>query len=94
MNFYPSKENPTDVKVVSQGVDTLVTSHIAINEIDYDKKFVPLLRKLEDLKDNAQLIDSSNQKVRYVKSNILGMGQFKIYAQGMGMYKYILENQF
>lgn len=93
MNFYPSKENPSDVKVVSQGVDTLVTSHIAINEIDYDKKFVPLLRKLEDLKDNAQLIDSSNQKVRYVKSNILGMGQFKIYAQGMGMYKYILENE-
>lgn len=93
MNFYPSKENPIDVKVISQGIDTLVTSHIALDEIEYNKKFLPLLRQLEDLKDKAQCIDSSNQKIRYVKDNILGMGQFKIYAQGMGMYKYYIENE-
>ena len=93
MIFFPNKENPKEVKVVSQGIDTLVTSHISINEKDYDSKFIPLIRKIEDLKDSAQTIDSSNQKMRYVKSNILGMGQFKVYAQGMGMYKYILENE-
>lgn len=93
MNFYPSKENPIDVKVISQGIDTLVTSHIALDESSYNKKFIPLLRALEDLKEKAQLIDSSNQKIRYVKDNILGMGQFKIYAQGMGMYKYYIENE-
>lgn len=93
MLFFPNKENPTDVKVVSQAVDTLVTSHIALDKNDYDNKFLPLLKELEDLKESAQLIETSNQKNRYVKSSILGLGQFKIYAQGMGMYKYIIENE-
>lgn len=93
MKFFPSKENPTDVKIVSQGVDTLVSSHIATNEDDYKTKFIPFLSKLEDLKEKAQDIESSNQKSRYVKTSLLNMGEFKIYAQGMGMYRYILENE-
>lgn len=62
MLFFPNKENPTDVKVVSQAVDTLVTSHIALDKNDYDNKFLPLLKELEDLKESAQLIETSNQK--------------------------------
>jgi len=93
MIFYPNKENPIDVKIVSQAIDTLVTSHIAKNEDEYNSKFIPLIKKLEDLKESAQSVDSSNQKTRFVKSDILGMGQFRIYAQGMGMYKFIIENE-
>lgn len=93
MIFSPNKENPSDVKVVSQGVDTLVSSHVSNNEEDYNSKFVPLLKVLEDHKESAQCVESSNQRNRYIRMNFLGMGQFKLYAQGMGMYRYMLENE-
>ncbi len=93
MIFYPNRQTPTDVKLVSQGVDTIVTSHICKNEDDYITKFLPFLKKLEDLKESAQCVESHNNKNRFVKTSLLGFGQFKIYAQGMGMYKYVLENE-
>lgn len=82
-----------DPKVIHQGIDTLVTSHVILNLEDYVSKFIPLLNELESLKDEAQLKESFNQKDRAVKFNLVGYGDFNIYAQGRGRYKYILSNE-
>lgn len=86
-------KNLSDIKLVSQGVDTLVTSHVSINENDYNKKFLPLLSDLEFHKENAQTIESVSQDQRFVKFEFLKMGQFKMFAQGKGVYRYMIQNE-
>lgn len=86
-------KNIQDIKLVSQGVDTLVSSHISINEDDYKTKFLSYLEELEFHKENAQTIEGISQDQRYIKFEFLKFGQFKMYAQGKGVYRYVVQNE-
>ena len=93
MKFFPDKNHPIDVKIIHQGVDTLVTSHIALDLTDYATRFHKFIYFLTDLKDKAQETVSFSQDQRFTVENIYTFGKFKIYAQGKGAYTFILENE-
>ncbi|NOQ31671.1 MAG: hypothetical protein GQ570_11170 [Helicobacteraceae bacterium] len=82
-------------KILSQHVDTLYATFKTENEADYNRYINKELSKLEDFKTEAQNIEGFNNKNRFVKSNLFGgkFGSFKIFAQGSGQYRYLIENQ-
>lgn len=79
-------------KVVHQGVDTLLVSYTSTNLDDYSNKYLNFLKKLEVLKNSAQEIEGFDNNSRFVKSNLEGFGNFIVYAQGAGSYRYKIQN--
>lgn len=90
MKFSP---NLDDVKVIHQGVDTLLVGYVSTNLEAYDKQFKPFLKQLEEHKENAQLVNGFDASSRFVKANLLGLGDFMIYAQGSRAFAYKIQNQ-
>lgn len=80
------------IKVIHQGVDTLLISYISNDLDDYTKKYLPFLQILEDLKSKAQDKEGFDNSMRFVKSDLAGFGNFIIYAQGAGSYRYKIQN--
>lgn len=80
-------------KILSQHVDTLVATFKVTNEQNFNKYVIKKLPPLEDLKEIAQSKDGMTNKSRFHKCEPFeGFGSFRIFAQGMGYYRYILEN--
>lgn len=76
--------------ILSQHVDTLVTTHKSINESDYNGKFQKFCSILEEHKEAAQNIKSEGN--RFVVAELLGLGRFRVYPKGNHAYKYHIEN--
>jgi hypothetical protein len=79
-------------KIVHQGIDTLVVSYTALNLDDYNSKYIPFCKELEELKEEAQNITGFDSSTRFVKSSLAGFGDFIVYAQGSGAYRYKIQN--
>jgi len=84
LNFEP--------KILSQHIDTLKTSHKSTCESDFNGKFQNFCNLLDDLKFEAQNVKGFNNKDRFVVSELLGLGKFRVHAQGSQAYKYIVSN--
>ncbi|MEN4046214.1 hypothetical protein [Sulfurimonas sp. NWX367] len=81
-------------KILSQHVDTLVATFKSVDEHEYNKYIIKTLSMLEDFKIDAQNVEGFSNKSRFCKCEPFdGFGTFKVFAQGMGAYRYILENQ-
>ena len=74
--------SPNITKIVHQGVDTLVTSYISIDEKNYYDIYLPFLEKLEVLKKEAQEKEAFDNASRFVTADLAGFGKFMVYAQG------------
>lgn len=81
------------VKVINQCVDTLLVGFVSTNLESYTQKYLPFLKSLESHKEDAQSVIGFDMKSRFVNINLLGLGHFKIYAQGLGAFAYRIENQ-
>ncbi len=81
-----------DPVILSQHVDTLKTSHKSINESDFNGKFQKFCSILDDLKEEAQNIKGFSNSERFVVAELLGLGRFRVHAQGNQAYKYIVSN--
>ena len=89
MNFQLEKP-----KILSQHIDTLVSTFKCLDETSYNKYILKILASLEDYKELAQAKEGFSNKSRFHKCEPFnGFGTFKVFAQGMGYYRYVLENQ-
>ena len=84
--------SPNITKIVHQGVDTLVSSYISIDDKNYNDIYLPFLEKLEVLKKEAQEKEAFDNASRFVTADLAGFGKFMVYAQGMGIFKYKIQN--
>ncbi len=78
--------------ILSQHIDTLKTSHRAASEYDFNGKFQAFCALLDDYKEKAQNTKGFSNSERFYVSELLGLGKFKIHAQGNQAYKYIVSN--
>lgn len=85
--------SPNITKIVHQGVDTLLTSYISIDEKNYYDIYLPFLEKLETLKKEAQEKEAFDNASRFVTADLAGFGKFMVYAQGVGSFKYLINNE-
>jgi len=81
-------------KILSQHVDTLVATFKSTNETEYNKYLLKRLPPLEEYKELAQQKEGFSNKSRFYKCEPFdGFGTFRVFAQGMGYYRYVLENE-
>lgn len=83
-----SKEN---LKILNQGIDTLVIGVNCIEKKVFDFKFSILKDKLKKIKESAKEINSYGEK--FVKDDLeLNLGSFLISSKGVGGYSYLFKN--
>jgi hypothetical protein len=80
-------------KIVSQHIDTLKTSHKALDEDAFNKKFDAFCGILEDFKIQAQELKDETNFNNFVIAELRGFGKFKVFAQGSGVYRYQISNE-
>ncbi len=78
--------------ILSQHIDTLKTTHKSVSESDFNGKFQNFCDLLDVLKDDAQNVKGFANNERFVVSELLALGRFRIHAQGNQAYKYIVSN--
>jgi hypothetical protein len=88
MKFYD-----IEPKVVHQGIDSLEVDYFSSSLIDYTDKFLPFLKILESIKEEAK--ESSNDFGAKTVQNTLGLelGNFQVSSRGQGKYRYYFENE-
>lgn len=78
-------------QIVSQHIDTLVTTH-KLKDPKQLHAYQHKLMILEKYKEEAQQV-SGESRDRFVIYDLCNLGKFKIFAQGVGVYRYRLENE-
>ena len=79
-------------KIVHQGIDFFVVDYYGQNFEDYQDKFIPIIKKLEVLKELAQ--KSNNFGSKFIKDDLgLKFGDFFISSKGTGRFAFYIENQ-
>ena len=82
-------QNPT---IVHQGIDFFVVDYFIKDVEDYQEKFIPILERLEILKEKAKKIEQFGTK--FIKDNLgLKFGDFFISSKGTGRFAFYIENQ-
>jgi len=84
-------ESNFEPKIIHQGVDTLLTSHVIMCADAYGK-YLKLLNKLEDYKDFAKEKNKNYEFENGVSFDFFTFGKFHILPKGMGRFKYIIMN--
>lgn len=79
------------IKIVNQGIDTLVLGIKCIESKVYNARFKYLKFKLSDLKNKAKSINTYGEK--FVKDDLdLKLGNFLISSKGVQGYSYLFKN--
>ena len=78
-------------KILHQGIDFLTIDYFAKDYGVYLAKFIPILDKLQILKEKAQAQDEFGHK--FIKDDLgLNLGNFFISSRGLHRFRYYLEN--
>ena len=82
-------DNP---KILHQGIDFLTIDYFAKDLDVYNAKFIPILERLEILKERAKSQETFG--IKFIKDNLgLKMGNFFISSKGLHRFAYYIENQ-
>ena len=83
--------NEKNIKILHQGIDTLVIGVKCTDEIFYNTTYSIFLDNLANLKNQAKEINSYGEK--FVKSTLnLNLGDFLISSKGIQNYTYLFKN--
>jgi len=78
-------------KIIHQGVDTLLTSHVIMNSDSY-MKYLKVLRFLDSVKDEAKEKNRTFEFESGISFEFYSFGKFKMMPVGKGRFKYIIMN--
>ena len=79
-------------KIIHQGVDTLLTSHVILN-LDSYIKYEKMLRHLDNIKDEAKEKNKTFEFEGGITFDFYTFGKFKMMPKGLGRYKYVIMNE-
>ena len=80
-----------DPRIVHQGVDTLLTSHIIMNDESYSK-YQKILMHLDNVKDEAKEKNKTFEVQQGIPFNFYTFGRFIMMPVGKGRFKYVIMN--
>lgn len=83
-----------EIKIVHQGVDTLVLSCFCNDEVSYNKVFKPFVERVKICKEDAKALNSyGGSDGKFVKNSLgLGLGDFLISSTGKGAFIGFVKN--